>query len=86
MSGILCRAARLAGPLWFALQGYSVFRNCSALDTDLGLLLQCLQTRVGAERKMQPTAHGFMELHSISTNTHKDIYVVFVSQQIAEGP
>lgn len=51
MSGILSRAARLAGPLWFALQDYSVFRNCSVLDTDLGLFLQCLQTRMGAERK-----------------------------------
>lgn len=86
MSGILSRAARLAGPLWFALQDYSMFRNCSVLDTDLGLFLQCLQTGMGAEQKMQPTAHGFMDLYSINTNTHKDIYVVFISRQIPEGP
>lgn len=86
MSGILSRAARFAGPLWFALRDYSVFRNCSALDTGSGLLPQCLQTRMGAEQKMQPAAHGFTDLYSINTNTHKDIYAVFISRQIAEGP
>lgn len=63
-----------------------MFHNCSVLDTDLGLFLQCLQTWMGAERKMQPTARGFMDLYSINTHTHKDIYVAFVSQQIPEGP